>query len=138
MIIDRIKSRVTVTIKGREDISLFFSLSALEELEARTGISVSNLTESPVPNIKTLTDAFWVAYKAGTDRKATREQAQAILNDFMREYGYGEAVKVFYTLIGVCGILGPEASDKLLEAMGEVAFNEGTEGKNEMAEEWGV
>lgn len=126
----RISRTVTETMGGRE-CSLRFTLSGLEELEARTGLSFLGFVDSigqGQPRLSHLTDAVWIALK-GCDGKIRRDDAAALVMDYLRERGIPGLVQLAMAVMGASGIMGPEISANMLKDAGMDAEEEGKNGE---------
>ncbi len=126
----RISRTVTETMGGRE-CSLRFTLSGLEELEARTGLSFLGFVDSigqGQPRLSHLTDAVWIALK-GCDGKIRRDDAAALVMDYLRERGIPGLVQLVMAVMGASGIMGPEISANMLKDAGMDAEEEGKNGE---------
>lgn len=125
--IDRI---VTETMAGRE-CPLRFTLSGLEELESRTGLSFLGFVDTigqGQPSLSHLTDAVWIALK-GCDGKIRRDDAAALVMDYLRERGIPGLVQLVMAVMGASGIMGPEISANMLKDAGMDAEEEGKNGE---------
>ena len=125
---NRIDRTVTVEMGGRE-FALRFTLSGLEELESRTGLSFLDFLSSiggGSPKLSHLVDAAWIAMKSG-EPKLLKKDAEPLIMDYLRENGLSGLMQVICAAMGLSGILGPEGSAAILQGAG---IEEETETKN--------
>lgn len=115
--------RIVTEVMAGQEYSLRFTLSGLEELEARTGLSFLGFVDSigqGQPRLSHLTDAVWIALK-GCDAKVRREDAEALVMDYLRENGIPGLVQLVMAVMGSSGIMGPEISANMLAGAGMAA-----------------
>lgn len=122
MRLDKITRQVFIVVNGKE-YGLKLTLSGLQQLEKTTGNIITMLNTQPLPSLTTLTTAFWIGL--GGSLRMRRDEAEAILSDYMADYGMGGntgdnegAVTVFYAMIAASGILGKKASNDILRQFG--------------------
>ena len=121
MYYDRISRRVHLEIGEKEHL-LAFTLSGLEQLEARAGESlVSVVTGNKIPKISLLVDGFQIALQGGGERME-REEAKALAEQAIDEMenGIADFTLLFMALIGLSGFLGNEFSHKMCDKAGLV------------------
>ena len=100
MYYDRISRRVHLEIGEKEHL-LAFTLSGLEQLEARAGESlVSVVTGNKIPKISLLIDGFQIALQGGGERME-REEAKALAEQAIDEMenGIADFTLLFMALI---------------------------------------
>lgn len=127
MRLDKITRQVFIEVGG-EEYGLKLTLSGLQQLEKTTGNIITMLNTQPLPSLTTLTTAFWIGL--GGSLRMRRDEAEAILSDYMADYGMGGntgdnegAVTVFYAMIAASGILGKKASNDILRQFGPRSFH---------------
>lgn len=121
MYYDRISRRVHLEIGGKEHL-LAFTLSGLEQLEARAGESlVTVVTGNRIPKISLLMDGFQIALQGGGERME-REDARALAQQAIGEMenGIADFTLLFMALIGLSGFLGNEFAHKMCDKAGLV------------------
>jgi hypothetical protein len=121
MYYDRISRRVHLEIGEKEHL-LAFTLSGLEQLEARAGESlVAVVTGNKIPKISLLVDGFQIALQGGGERME-REEAKALAEQAIDEMenGIADFTLLFMALIGLSGFLGNEFSHKMCDKAGLV------------------
>ncbi len=121
MYYDRISRRVHLEIGEKEHL-LAFTLSGLEQLEARAGESiVSVVTGNKMPKLNLLLDGFQIALQGGGERME-REEARTLAQQAIMEMenGIADFTLLFMALIGLSGLLGSEYAHKMCEKAGLV------------------
>ena len=117
MRLDRMTRKVWFKV-GESEHALLFTLSGLEQLDARMpGGFLATFKNDPVPTLTTLVDAFWIGLR-GAGEKVGRVEAQAIVMGFTREFGLEETINLYSAAIIACGIFGPGMTKELLAQLG--------------------
>ena len=121
MYYDRISRRVHLEIGEKEHL-LAFTLSGLEQLEARAGESLVSLVMSnKIPKISLLLDGFQIALQGGGERME-REEARALAQQAIGEMenGMADFTLLFMALIGLSGFLGNAFAHRMCDKAGLV------------------
>lgn len=114
MRLDRITRKVWFKV-GESEHALLFTLSGLEQLEARMpGGFLATITNQPIPTLSVLIDAFWIGLKCAGEIM-DRAEAQNLMMGYMREAGLDETIKLYTAAIAACGILGPTGTKNYLK-----------------------
>lgn len=112
---DRLKRCAVVRI-GDADVSVSFSLSALEKLENNVFTNLITFADSgKVPTMTQLVEAFKIGYEDANPDKGDAEEKALQL---MHEKGLPELMKAFYIALGASGVLGPEGSEAVMKSFG--------------------
>ena len=136
MRLDRITRKVWFKV-GESEHALLFTLSGLEQLEARMqGGFLATITNQPIPTLSVLIDAFWIGLKCAGEIM-DRAEAQNLMMGYMREAGLDETIKLYTAAIAACGILGPTGTKNLLETLGidDVDIGENTPKNEKLAKQ---
>lgn len=136
MRLDRITRKVWFKV-GESEHALLFTLSGLEQLEARMpGGFLATITNQPIPTLSVLIDAFWIGLKCAGEIM-DRAEAQNLMMGYMREAGLDETIKLYTAAIAACGILGPAGTKNLLETLGidDVDVGEDTQKNEKLAKQ---